>query len=60
MIEEFTGVMYLALVVSRLITLSVTARSPRQRPVTLSRWHLTVSGSLKLLSIWDGLVRRVK
>jgi len=28
MIEEFSGVMYLALVVSRLIALSVTARSP--------------------------------
>src|SRR4051794_6820515 len=29
MIEEFSGVMYLALVVSRLIALSVTARTPR-------------------------------
>jgi hypothetical protein len=29
MIEEFTGVMYLALVVSRLISMSVTARTPR-------------------------------
>jgi len=29
MIEEFTGVMYLALVVSRLIALSVMARTPR-------------------------------
>jgi len=29
MLEEFSGVMYLALVVSRLIALSVTARTPR-------------------------------
>ena len=29
MIEEFSGVMYLALVVSRLIALSVTTRSAR-------------------------------
>ena len=29
MIEEFSGVMYLALVVSRLIALSVTSRTPR-------------------------------
>jgi hypothetical protein len=29
MIEEFTGVMYIALVVSRLIALSVSARTPR-------------------------------
>jgi hypothetical protein len=29
MIEEFSGVMYLALVVSRLIALSVTARAAR-------------------------------
>ncbi len=29
MIEEFSGVMYIALVVSRLIALSVTARTPR-------------------------------
>jgi hypothetical protein len=29
MIEELSGVMYLALVVSRLIALSVTSRAPR-------------------------------
>jgi hypothetical protein len=29
MLEEFSGVMYLALVVSRLIALSVTTRSAR-------------------------------
>jgi hypothetical protein len=29
MIEEFTGVMYLALIVSRLIALSVTKRTKR-------------------------------